>query len=297
MRRILMVILLFLLFLFVGGALARSQHPFPSHGKNESRIPQTNAENGQQPPTADQRGTEQSPVIVKIIGTGPKTQNSTGDNPDKAKTKPPADWWSVAIGGGTLFVLGLQLIAFTAQACYMRRTVTKMQSTTSAAIRAAKAAEDTIGHMRETAERQLRAYLSIESAISEGEHPFLQEFKAKISFKNCGQTPAYDGAMWMSIYAYPQVFPTILALKRTIITFEMPPGNTVTVCPAIETKNLLFTTEAISRFEAGKVAIYITGRADFKDAFRQKRRFSFRLRYDNRCFATRLLNIQKIKSN
>jgi hypothetical protein len=75
----------------------------------------------------------------------------------------------------------------------------------------------------DTAKRQLRAYLSIELAVRDGPHQLVPEFKAKITFKNCGQTPAYEGTLWMNIYAYPQDTQdsTIPALIENMI-FEMP---------------------------------------------------------------------------
>lgn len=148
-----------------------------------------------------------------------------------------------------------------------------------------------------TAKQQLRAYLSIESAISEGEHPYTPEFKAKIIFKNCGQTPAYEGAIRMSIYAYPQHPIIQVSEKIRVIAFEMPPGNAITTRPAIYSDKLLFSKEAIKGLDKGRVAIYIRGRAEFKDAFGEKRWFNFRLRYDWRCFATGEINIDKIRSN
>jgi hypothetical protein len=157
------------------------------------------------------------------------------------------------------------------------------------------ATRDLVRGVENTAKQQLRAYLSIELAVRDGPHQVVPEFKAKIIFKNCGQTPAYDGALWMHIYASPQDS-AIPPLER-IITFEMPPSNAITVWRTIETNKLLFSNEALDGFENGTVAIYIHGRADFKDAFHKDRWFVFRLRYDKRCFATGFLNTEEIKSN
>ena len=77
----------------------------------------------------------------------------------------------------------------------------------------------------------------------------------------------------------------------------MPPGNTITLLPKINSNKLLFSDEAIDGLEKGKVAIYVLGRAEFKDAFDEKRWFNFRLGYDQKCFASGNLNIEEIKSN
>ena len=194
MRRILTVILLSLL---VGSALARSKHPTPSHGKNESRIPQTHTENSQQPSTTDQRGTEQSPVVVKIIGAEPKAQNRANNSTDQAQTKPPADWWGIAIGGGTLFVLGLQLIAFGVQACYMRRSTNEMRRTTHATIRAARAAQKSANAASPQAKIAEAAFIQLERPYIfifdvkefhlDGE---TSEFFVEYSVANYGKMPA-----------------------------------------------------------------------------------------------------------
>ena len=149
----------------------------------------------------------------------------------------------------------------------------------------------------DTAKRQLRAYLSIELAIRDGGHQLVPEFKSKLIVKNCGQTPAFDGTLWISIYASPQDSSIPPALEGKTITFEMPPGNTITLLPKIDSNKLLFSDEAIDGLEKGKVAIYVLGRAEFKDAFDEKRWFNFRLGYDQKCFASGNLNIEEIKSN
>jgi hypothetical protein len=144
----------------------------------------------------DKRGTAEHPLSVNIIPTIEQEADAEKEN-TRAKLKAADDRKLVEytrdlvlVGIVQFAVFVLQFIAFVTQAIYMRRTVTEMQSTTGAAIRAANATEGTLGHMRDTAERQLRAYINnsraVISNVTTGMIP-----EVEIEVKNWGQTPAY----------------------------------------------------------------------------------------------------------
>jgi hypothetical protein len=72
-----------------GAADARSQQPSPS--SREPRHPAQAQSNGpQQPAATDQRGTEQSPIIVKVLPT-PKTDAETAQEAEDRKEKSAND--------------------------------------------------------------------------------------------------------------------------------------------------------------------------------------------------------------
>jgi hypothetical protein len=124
--------------------------------KQESKSPQQNS-------TPDNRGTEQAPIVVKIL---PAEQ--TKEKPDDTKNKASEHWfdgWSLSdkIAVVASIVAFLQFIALIATVYVMRRT----------------------------AQRQLRAYVFVDtvyvSNVAEGDG--IPE--AHVAIKNFGQTPAY----------------------------------------------------------------------------------------------------------
>jgi hypothetical protein len=129
-----------LLTVVVGNSSARSKHPSPSEGKS-GQPEQSQAEQTQQGAPADQRGTEQSPVIVKVLPTENSTQNSS-QVPEQRNDKSTTDWWLVVFTG-LLVVVGVgQGIVFAIQAYRLKQTVEEMKSATIATTVAAKAAQD-----------------------------------------------------------------------------------------------------------------------------------------------------------
>lgn len=174
----------------IGSATAQSQRKFPNDPP-----PHKTAEPERGPQT-DKRGTPEHPLTVNVVPT-------TEQNADSEKKNASAEFkasddrklveytgYLVLVGIVQFGVFVLQLRAFTTQAHYMRRTVTEMQSATGAAIRAANAAEDTIGHMRETSKRQLRAYVHVADVnILYMDSEWCPNIRIRV--KNYGQTPAY----------------------------------------------------------------------------------------------------------
>lgn len=257
MRPILTAILLSLLSLLVGSALARSKYPTPSDGKNESRIPQASTENNQQHPGADQRGTEQSPVIVKIIGAEPKTQNTASDNPGDGQKKPSADWWSICVAGGTLVVLVLQLAAFICQARRLGQT---------------------IHVMKDTAERQLRAYVSLKefgaSPMVDIQTNALIAWELRLTWQNTGATPTRDMLSHVSVRFEPDEIPDdfrfpdlwIIGRKQVYVPVHLAP-NGVFIDSISQ-----FSLAQLQEVKSGQKTLYVYGWADYSDVFSDTRR-------------------------
>jgi hypothetical protein len=157
-----------LLLALVGGSWGRSQRPPPSPTEPD-RQTQTQTKGDQKKPSDDNRGTEQSPLVVKIIGTEPKAQNGTADNSESHQEKSP-DWWTI---GATLALVCVGLLQFVAFIVQARRL------------------GQTINIMKDTAERQLRAYVGLKGVVTianvaQGQKPIVT---APVG--NFGQTPAY----------------------------------------------------------------------------------------------------------
>jgi hypothetical protein len=252
------VVAVILCALFAGVAQARSKHPTPSNWKNESRIPQTQTEHGQQPSAADQRGTEQSPVIVKIIGAEPKAQNAASGNPNNGKEKPPTDWWGIGVAGGTLVVLVLQLIAFVVQASRLGQTISVM---------------------KDTAERQLRAYvfpIKVGVKLYIGNVP-----EYRVIIKNSGQTPAYKLRHIDRFLSgeFPRKEPLPDAVSPDFSITNLGPGQKLEksgIAQRCDGTPVIFTADALEKLKDGTAAIYAFGKIDFVDAFKRNRWIKYR---------------------
>lgn len=81
----------------------------------------------------------------------------------------------------------------------------KTLTATKAAAEAAKASADvataTLAEMKDTTERQLRAYVCVNSAMMKFRAPNVPE--AQVHFKNCGQTPAHNVRGWIHTWYGP----------------------------------------------------------------------------------------------
>src|ERR1700688_1321029 len=147
-----------LLLALIGDSSARSRHHLPT-----SPTPKT-----EQSATPNQRGTPDHPLTVNIVPTA--EQKAEAEKKDaEARLKAATDQklvqytgYQVLVGVVTFFIFILQLLAFTLQARYMRRTVIEMRRTTHATIRAARASQKSADAAKVAAEAlpQLeRAYL------------------------------------------------------------------------------------------------------------------------------------------
>jgi len=91
---------------------------------NSQQPPQKSSSNAK-PAAANERGSEKSPVVVRLQNTG-KTPEESEDDKKERLEKSSADWWMIKLTATLAGLALLQLIAFVAQAIYMRRTVRAM---------------------------------------------------------------------------------------------------------------------------------------------------------------------------
>ena len=157
--------------------LLYGQTPTPGE---PSHIPKQQTARENKKATADKRGTQESPLIIKVL----PSQNINGEADKVAKhqeKKATTEWWLVILTGG--------FVAFTAGLFVVTGLLWR------AAERLVKSAEN-------TARRQLRAYI----AIKEDDEP-LQDIsmpdnghalEIHMVMKNVGQTPAFKLSQWTS---------------------------------------------------------------------------------------------------
>ena len=88
----------------IGDSWAQSQQQSPS-GAILNQQPQTQAQHTEQPPTSDQRGTEQSPAFIKIVPS-PKTNaeaaQEAADHEEKVNSDKWLIRWTAAVAAFTL---------------------------------------------------------------------------------------------------------------------------------------------------------------------------------------------------
>jgi hypothetical protein len=183
----------------IGDSLAQSR------GQSSSKAPKP-----QQSATPDQRGTSNQPLSVNVVPTF--EQKADAEKKDaEAKIKAADDhklveyaWYQVLIGIVTFCIFVLQLVAFSLQARYMRRTVIEMRRTTHAAIRSTRAAQK----FANAAAVQARV---AEEALTQLERPYIfifdvkntiydaasKEFYAEYSVANYGKMPAIIEGAWI----------------------------------------------------------------------------------------------------
>lgn len=171
------------------------------------------------------------------------------------------DW---AIWGANLVLAPIGLIG----ACIAIATLRRIE-------RQAKTAEDTLQLMNETAIRQLRAYISVDGASLRTKEA--NKIEASVTFKNCGQTPAYRVEPWISLRF--EEHPLQIELPPppadyAITKNTVGPQGAVTLTARIE---LLKMTDMILGTPACTAFVY--GCVTYKDAFDKTRHTRLRLIY------------------
>jgi hypothetical protein len=131
--------------------------------------------------------------------------------------------------------------------------------------------------VRDTSQRQLRAYVLVSSALLKFKRPDAPE--VQVHFKNYGQTPAYEMRGWISIWIekYP--------LKITLP--EAPPDfrkATETLAPSrvsifVTSKSPPVQAQYIRLLGTPEGTVYVYGEIRYKDAFGTARWTKYRLMY------------------
>ena len=99
--------------------------------------PKTNL--SKQQAKSDQRGIEQSPLVIKVVPPLADEEKIATDKKDREE-KSEADWWLVKLTGILAAIGFLQLIVFGLQARRLRQTIEEMKVATKATDKAANAA-------------------------------------------------------------------------------------------------------------------------------------------------------------
>jgi len=152
----------------------------------------------------------------------------------------------------------------------MREQLGQMES-------AGKQTNDVIEIMRDTALRELRAYVCMSEALIE----FRQERapEVQIHIKNCGKTPAYDVEMWIGVVLGP--YPGPLTLPPPPEGFRkskslLAPGEKP---HAMVFRHSVMTEQQITILGTSQLTMFVYGDITYRDAFGKQRITRYRLMY------------------
>jgi hypothetical protein len=147
----------------------------------------------------------------------------------------------------------------------------------------------TIRKMRDTEERQLRAYVFADAGpLEKGAN---NVWRYVINYRNSGQTPAYEFTQYTQAGIFDEPAPenTFAIVLRQLgrnSKAPLPPNQRDTVS-ATNTFNV--TPAEISDIRAGRKAFYVWGEIQYRDAFKRRRTVRFRFVHDKHCGPTHLI--------
>ena len=181
------------------------------------------------------------------------------------------DLLTACFTGGLLLVAAVQALLFLFQLRLMRKSL-------DAAVGATNVAQSTLVLMKDTAQRQLRAYISVVAAKIE--FPVPGQPKSTLTFRNAGQTPAHDVKIW--IHQWVAAYPLDVALPT-------PPPDFVTARDTLGAgASCHMTNEAphpvakepfLTLIGTSEGTIYVYGEVSYRDVFGEHHTQKYRLMY------------------
>jgi hypothetical protein len=220
--------------------------------------------------------------ILQILGTGnqavdPHVYKERKRTEAIHKQEAPVwDWFARDAAGFFTFwlvVVGLgQAVLFFQQLRFMREGLADAKEAADAARDTARATGDAVTLARQSAEIQLRAYMSIRrttiSNVGFGNVP-----EVEIETINYGQTPAYRVCVTHR-YCLAN-FPLNEEISQPQKESSSTVGPGLTLLSAARGSAAL-TFEHMQGVQKGDLAIYVIGKITYEDAFSQKRTNNFR---------------------
>jgi hypothetical protein len=248
-------VLLFLLVCSI--SYAQSQQPSPTPRENSNQV-QEQAKSAPQQTATDQRGTEQSPIIVKIMES-PKTQEEIQRDINERDEQTANNRKLTYFTGGLAFVALLQFIGIAIQAWFLRKSFIA----TKLAAEAAKTSADVAEKMLTLGER---AYLVVDG-FSKPTLGLGEKLQVKCSIINQGRTPATiirifeNKVQIFDEIPHPPVYDTGMTIKRFVGTgFE----NRVPM-DFMETDKI--TENEFEGIMRGKLKVFVYRKFNYTDIF------------------------------
>ncbi len=270
--------------------------------------PQTKAAATSNEPGTNNRGTEASPVIVKIM-PAQKTAAESAEDQQEREEKASADLWTLWLTGSLAFVGALQLLVFGYQALKLRQTIqamkdiaagqsADMQNSIAEAARAASAMQEVSRSMdinareiiksvkiskeiadgqRLFGEMQMRAYVSVSigGGIFQDRERGLR-FEARPQLRNTGNTPAHKVRFRVASDILPVPLPKDFK-------FKLPPdfaGGALLAPQQPAQANAVVKEfapdEDVANIKIGNgKSLFVWGYVIYEDAFKKNRRVTF----------------------
>ena len=215
-------------------------------------------------------GSKSRPVYMVPVETArDASREATANRLQSQETS--SNWLIMLFTGGMLLVAAAQAFLFLRQLRLMRDSLDTAAS-------AARSAESSVEIMRDTAQRQLRAYMSIET--SKIEFPDPGRPKATINYRNAGQTPAYDVQIW--IHQWIACYPMGCELPRPPDDFVMAksllgPGAYQTM--VIEAPEPIAREPYLDLVGTAEGTVYVYGEIRYKDVFGHSHFYKYKFMY------------------
>lgn len=195
-------------------------------------------------------------------------QNQTHQPPPDQQNKSPSEWWLVGLTGALVSVGVVQSWVFWIQAGRLRQTI------------------DIMG---DTAERQLRAYVSA-NARSLLSFNSQMPICVTVGLQNAGQTPAHEmqfaGGVLVMEYPYRQGTDFNISFEGDVSKTVLHPGQTFVAHAAAKQR---IPDEALTAIRDGTCwRLYVGGVVSYKNAFGRCRSTKFLASAGGRDFAEAL---------
>ena len=233
--------LIFTMLLSVSAVAYSGVHP-------ELKPEQTNATTKK-----EQHGTDNFPVTIKILPASDAKANADKQE-EHRKEKAHEDWW---LTKATFWLAAVTtILAFFTGGLWF-------------------ATYRLVSEAKDTARRQLRAYISLKSGeivISQDK----KEFSVALKFINCGQTPAYSLSISFEseireLSEIGQIFPSTKPIEERESKSMEGPGIDINTA---ETKP--FVNDQLNRVSNGTSAIFVWGEINYIDIFNKPHWLKFR---------------------
>jgi hypothetical protein len=191
-----------------------------------------------------------------------------------------ADWGYWAFSGLLVIVGGFQVWLLFRTFEQVRRQADIYEQQRAQMVKAGKQTDELLETMRDTAIRELRAYVCMSSA----QIGFMRERAPEIHvrIKNYGKTPAYDVRMWIGGALGP--YPLAHTLEPPPTGFQM---STSTLAPDAKPYTMIFRhpeipESAMPVLGTSMLTLYAYGEVVYRDAFGKQRSTKYRLMYGGR---------------
>jgi hypothetical protein len=223
----------------------------------------------QEAPKPNERGTEQSPLVIKVLP--PLNEDEKAAAAEKERKDKSESDWSLVILTGVLAIIGvIQIIVFGLQARRLRQTVTATKDAADAALKTAKNAETTE-----------RAYVKLSHVPPGlGFNTMGGTCFAQFRVRNFGRTPAKVTDVVVDFYHLPSIEhlpidPPAPPSHRPVITFLVPQDE------FFFSHQKTFTPGITSRLRSGEEMLIACGYVDYVDQFGQRHRAGYAREYSH----------------